>query len=92
LAGESVEAKEKTSIPVPKAVARQLGGDPERETLEALLLHLIRQEKITVGRAGEILGLDKMAAIRWYTSHGFHYPDITPDEFDEQLRYAEGLQ
>lgn len=86
-----MEAREKTSIPVPKAVARQLGEDPERETLEALLFHLIRQEKITVGRADEILGQDKTDAIRWYTSHGHRYPNFTGEDLEDDFRFAEGF-
>ena len=76
---------------VPEEVISALGEDPEREALEALLLHLIREDKVSVAWAGEKLGLGRQEAIRWYTSHGYPFPDITPEEFDEELRHAERL-
>lgn len=76
---------------VPEEVISALGEDPEREALEALLLHLIREEKVSVAWAGSKLGLGRQEAIRWYISHGYPFPDITPEEFDEELRHAEQL-
>jgi predicted HTH domain antitoxin len=76
-------------ITLPEEVLEALGEDPEREALEALLLHLIRREKISVGRAGEVLGLDKMAAIHWYTSHGHKYPNLTEEDLEDDFRFAE---
>lgn len=76
---------------MPEEVVAELGDDPEREALEALLLHLIRADKVSVGWAGERLGLGRQEAIRWYTSYGYPYPEITPEEFDEELRRAERL-
>lgn len=81
--------KDKASIPVPRVIVELLGDDPERETLEALLLHLIREERISVGRAGEILGLDKRSAIEWYTAHGHRYPDLTKEDLEDDFRFAE---
>lgn len=78
-------------ITLPDEVLDALGEDPERETLEALLLHLIRREKISVGRAGEALGLDKRAAIRWYTGWGHVYPDLTEEDLEDDFRFAEGF-
>ena len=76
---------------VPEEVISALGKDPEREALEALLLHLIREEKVSVAWAGTKLGFGRQEAIRWYTSHGYPFPDITPEEFDEELRHVEQL-
>lgn len=76
---------------VPEEVISALGEDPEREALEALLLYLIREDKVSVAWAGEKLGLGRQEAIRWYTSHGYPFPDITPEEFDEELSHAEQL-
>ena len=78
-------------IELPEEVVALLGDDPEREALEALLLHLIRTDRVSVAWAGKRLGLDRQEAVRWYTSHGYPYPDITPEEFDEELRYVERL-
>lgn len=43
---------------------------------------------MSVARSGEILGLDRISAIRWYTSHGFYYPDLSEEDSAEELRYA----
>lgn len=82
-------------LKIPDEVARVLAEaaeDPGREALEALLLHLIREERVSVAWAGGILGLGRQEAIRWYTSHGYPFPDITPAELDEELRNAERLR
>jgi hypothetical protein len=74
---------------VPEEVVAALGEEPEREALEALLLHLIRVDKVSVAWAGERLGLDRRGAIRWYTSHGYPFPDYTKEDLEEDARYAE---
>lgn len=43
---------------------------------------------MSVARAVEILGLDRISAIRWYTSHGFYYPDLSEEDLAEDLHYA----
>ena len=75
-------------LQVPEEVVAALDDEPEQEALEALLLHLIREEKVSVAWAGTRLGFGRQEAIRWYTSHGYPFPDITPEEFDEELRHA----
>lgn len=76
------------SLELPEEVIEALGPDPERATLEAVLLFLISEDKMSVARAGEILNLDRMSAIRWYTSHGFYYPDLSEEDLAEELRHA----
>jgi predicted HTH domain antitoxin len=73
---------------IPEDVARILGKNPDREALEAILLHLIRSGRVSVGWAGARLGLDRQQAIQWYTSHGYPYPDYTAEDFEEDLRHA----
>lgn len=85
------EGDEDVELKIPEEVARVLGEDPDREALEALLLHLIRADRVSVAWAGRVLGLDRWESIEWYTSHGYHYPDLTPEELDEELRRAERL-
>lgn len=74
---------------VPEEVVAALGDEPEREALEALLLHLIRADKVSVAWAGKRLGLDRRGAIRWYTSHGYPFPDYKEEDLEEDVRYAE---
>ena len=76
------------NLELPEEVIEALGPEPERATLEAVLLFLIYEEKMSVARAGEILDLDRMSAIRWYTSHGFYYPDLSEEDLAEELRHA----
>ncbi|HZY57382.1 MAG TPA: hypothetical protein VFE09_06245 [Rubrobacteraceae bacterium] len=37
---------------------------------------------------GKILRLDRLGAVRWYTGHGFPYPDLDEEDLAEELRYA----
>jgi hypothetical protein len=74
------------NLELPEEVVEVLG--PERAALEAELLFLISEDKISVARAGEILGLDRISAINWYTSHGFYYPDFSEKDLAEELRHA----
>lgn len=57
--------------------------EPEREALEAILLFLVSESRVSVARGGDPRPGDRLAAIRWYTSHGFYYPDLS-----EELRYT----
>jgi hypothetical protein len=74
---------------VPEEVVKALGDEPEREALEALLLYLIRADRVSVAWAGKRLGLDRWEAIEWYNSHGYSYPDYAEEDLEEDLRYAE---
>ena len=76
------------NLELPEEVVEALGPEPERAALEAVLLFLISEDKISVARAGDILGLDRISAIRWHTSHGFYYPDLSEEDLDEELRHA----
>jgi len=76
------------NLELPEEVIEALGPEPERATLEAVLLFLVSEDRMSVARAGEILDLDRMSAIRWYTSHGFYYPDLSEEDLAEDLRHA----
>lgn len=75
-------------VELPKEVLELLGATPERETLEAVLLHLVRKDKMTVARAGELLGLDRWEAIDWYNRQGPLYSDYTEEDLDHDLQVA----
>ena len=76
------------NLELPEEVIEALGPEPERATLEAVLLFLISEDKMSVARSGEILGLHRISAIRWYTSHGFYYPDFSGQDLAEEFRHA----
>lgn len=75
-------------LDLPQEVVEVLGEKPERQALEAILLFLIRDGKMSVARAGKVLGLHRQESVRWYTSHGFYYPDLDTEELEAELRYA----
>ncbi len=76
------------NLELPEELVEALGPEPERAALEAVLLFLISEGKMSVARAGEILGLDRISAINWYTSLGFYYPDLSEADLAEELRHA----
>lgn len=66
-----------------------LGDSPEqieRRALEFIVLGLYRQREISAGRAAKILDLDKWAFIRWAGERGIPYFDMTPEEWQQELR------
>jgi hypothetical protein len=71
------------NLELPVEVIEALGTNPDRKVLEAVLMFLISEDEISVARAGEILDLDRTSAIRWYTSHGFYYPDLSEEDLAE---------
>ena len=54
-------------LTLPDEMLEALGPDPERETLEGLLLLLVGEGRLSLERAGEVLGLDEREqAEHWY--------------------------
>lgn len=54
-------------LTLPDEMLEALGPDPERETLEGLLLLLVGEGRLSLERAGEVLGLkDREKAEHWY--------------------------
>ncbi len=76
-------------VELPAEVVEALGPQPEREVLEGVLLLLVSEGKMSVARAGEILGFEgRIPAIRWYTGHGLPYPDLSEEDFADDIKYA----
>jgi predicted HTH domain antitoxin len=76
-------------LTLPDEVLKALGPEPEREVLEGVLLLLVSEGRMSVARAGEILGLEgRISAIRWYTGHGLPYPDLSEEDLADDLKYA----
>lgn len=62
---------------LPDEVLEALGGEPEREVLEGVLLLLVGEGKLTLKRVGGILGLESdEAASRWYAERTLPRPDL----------------
>jgi hypothetical protein len=76
-------------ITVDESVTELLGDSPEqieRTALEIIVLDLYRRHVISGGRAAEILNLDLLTFIRWSGSLGIPYLDMTPEEWEQELR------
>jgi hypothetical protein len=62
-------------VRIPDEVATLLGEDRDRGTLELVLAQLVHEGRVSLGFAGERLGLDRWGAIEWYRARGYPYPD-----------------
>ena len=63
-------------LTLPDEVLEALGREPEREVLEGVLLLLVGEGKLTLNRAGGILGFESdEAATRWYAERTLSRPD-----------------
>lgn len=73
-------------LTVPDEVVEALGPDIEREALEGILLLLVGEGKLSLERAGEVLGLkDREEAARWYAERASSRldPEGDPAEIGE---------
>lgn len=62
-------------LTLPDEIVEALGRDPEREALEGVLLLLIGEGRISLEKAGEILGFgDREEATRWYAERALPRP------------------
>lgn len=76
-------------ITVDESVTELLGNSPEqieRSVLEIVVLELYRRRQLSVGRAASLLGLDQLSFIRWSGSLGVPFFDMTPEEWQQELR------
>ena len=79
------------TLELPPEVVAAFGDNLEKTTLELLLLQLIQAEKMSVAKAGSLLGLNRLDAIRWYTSHGHAFPNWDEEEWQRELEAAKHL-
>jgi hypothetical protein len=78
-------------IDLPEELAALLGADPTAAVREAVLLQFVHEGKMTMARAGQLLGLDREDSIRWYTGHGSPFPSLTPAELQQDLDNLKAL-
>jgi predicted HTH domain antitoxin len=69
-------------VDLPEDVLAALGAEPQREVLESVVLHLVTQGKLPVARAGELLGMDRLSAIRWYAAREEAYSNLDDEDLD----------
>ncbi len=72
------------NLTLPDEVLEALGPDPEREVLEGVLLLLVGEGRLSLERAGEILGFkDREETARWYAGRVDVRPDLEAGPADE---------
>jgi predicted HTH domain antitoxin len=79
-------------LDLPHELEALLTPNPERNVLESVLLRLVRLEKISVARAGEILGLTRTEAIKWYSSQGYPFPEFDAADWEDELNTIKSLR
>jgi hypothetical protein len=70
-------------------VSELLGDTPDaiaKHALEMIVLELYRRRELSAGVAGRLLGLDRFAFVRWAGERGVPYLDMTPEEWQQELR------
>ena len=76
------------SFDVPSALASFMGGiqpQPPFERNAMLLYPYIQNMTISHGRAAELLGVNKLDLIAFYSKLGIPYIDISNEELDDEL-------
>ena len=76
-------------VPMPKETFLTLGLS-EREAVEAMkksfIIELYRKDKISSGKAAELLGVRKLDFIRLLAEEGIPFFDYTDEELEEEFR------
>lgn len=88
------EAMGTITINFPKEVADLLGNSPEevkQRVHEILVLSFYREHKISSGRAAELLGMELLSFIEWSGALGVPYINMTPEEWQQDIRTIEDL-
>ena len=81
----------KIEIEVPKSILNYVDyndRDYQNKLCELMLYQLIKEDKISFGKAAEILGLDKITYITDLGKLGIPYYDSTIDEVLEDAKNA----
>ncbi|MGH3090579.1 MAG: hypothetical protein ACRDSJ_25150 [Rubrobacteraceae bacterium] len=89
-------------LTLPDEVAGKLGEEPEREVLEGVLLLLVGEGRLSLEKAGEVLGFENGEdAGRWYAERSrsgtddegeaelefLNLEDLTQEELDRSERF-----
>lgn len=62
-----------------------------QQILEILALDLFRQQRISAGKAAELLGISKISFIELLAQHKISYFNETPDELTAEVEVVERL-
>ena len=70
---------------IPEEVADYLGDNYERKLLEPVLEQMVLRQRLSVARAGEILGLDRWESAQRWTDRGHGYPNFSQEKLEREL-------
>lgn len=73
-------------LQVPNELGELLGPDPAIGALEAIVAELLFRGSISMGYAGDVLGMTSVDALNWYESLGHQYPEKSHDEINSDLQ------
>lgn len=74
-------------IPLPPNLIALLGTHPQATatTREYIILGLFQEDRISGGKAAELLGLTRLGFIALLARKGIAYFRLTPDEWDQEV-------
>lgn len=73
------------------ALLHQLNQPIERSVRELIVLELYRRGMISSGKAGELLGMSRLAFIHHASHLGIPYFALTEDEWEAERKRSEAL-
>lgn len=74
-------------LEVPDVLAEALGPDPARGALEAMLAQLVYEGVISIGFAGDALGLRADDAVAWYEERGHTPRPMSEEQITSGVQY-----
>jgi predicted HTH domain antitoxin len=90
---ETIAAYQDNAVPVTVNVPRELLADvglsaqtASAEILRAFVLSLYRRDRISSGKAAQLLGMHRMTFIRVLAEEKIPYLDYTPEELEAEIR------
>ena len=72
------------------AVLREL-GEPAATVKECVVLELYRRSLLSSGKAAELLGIERLAFMRYAGRLGIPYLRMTASEWEEEMRQVQEL-
>ena len=85
---QGVHATDVVKMDLPQELIALVGDSPERVAVEArkaLVLELLRMGKISQGKAGEFLGLDRWGVLDLMAAHNVESGPATTEELEREV-------
>lgn len=80
----------KIELELPEEIIQYLGSQEiDKAIKELIVLNLLREHKISQGKAKEILGISKWELIELMKLHSIPVIDLSPEELKEELKNLE---